>query len=460
MSRMALIVWAALAAGTLGQEELDPTRVEEAIARGVAWLEQQQLDDGTFGGQHADGHPLGLTAIGTLTLAKCGGRDREAVALGYQFAVGQNLSMTYDVGLFLMLLEALYAPTRRQLERSSDLYITQERKNFQKLSPRRDKDKAAAALDWILDAQGFVWGYGQGDKDTWHDHSSSQYAFLGIGAAHRLGLRADYTSLYRALDHLLDAQERSGPEVEWFAVPAADHSFREILRLEKDLARNRKKERDASETVERVREFSLAGERVALYARGFGYHHLTLGDSPGGGPPPNPRGDADSTSEPEPAPDPGAGPGMGGGAAPQRPTLSMTTAGLAMLVIAKSVLEGDRVYDKLYARRVNQAIRDAAAWIAHNFSVVARHQYYYLYGLERAGILSGCHYFGEVDWYVEAGNWILDQQRPDGSWVDGRGAGAAGAPIDITTTCFALLFLKRATVPLIPELPKRVATGE
>ncbi len=444
----------ALVVAVSAQEELDPVRVQDAIDRGVAWLEQQQLDDGSFAGKHADGHPLGVTALGVLTLAKCSAdRNTEAVIKGYERLLGYSLDRTYGVGLLLMTLEALYAPTPEQMQKSRSIYVTQERKNFQKLSPKRDKDKLTGALDWLFDAQNFVWGYGQSDKLTWHDHSNSQYAMLGVGSGFRLGLDADYPRLLKALDHLLDAQEDDGPEVEWFQVPAADFRFRDIHKLEKDLIKLRRKDEPGSETVERIRSFTEAGERVQMRARGFGYFSLNKGQGPGGGPPPG--GTEEGQREPDPPPPAGAGMERG-------PTLSMTTAGLAMLVIAKSVLEGDRLFDKLYGRRVDQAIRDASAWIAENFSVVARHQYYYLYGLERAGVLTGCHYFGEQDWYVQGGNWILDQQNADGSWTDNRGgmAGAAAPETDISTTCFALMFLKRATVPLIPALPKRVATGQ
>jgi hypothetical protein len=79
--------------------------------------------------------------------------------------------------------------------------------------------------------------------------------------------------------------------------------------------------------------------------------------------------------------------------------------------------------------------------------------YYYLYGCERAGVLAGTYRFGAHDWWDEGAAWLLGQQSADGSW-----------PVESVLshqadTCFALLFLARATVPLVPLPPKRVMTG-
>ena len=50
--------------------------------------------------------------------------------------------------------------------------------------------------------------------------------------------------------------------------------------------------------------------------------------------------------------------------------------------------------------------------------------------------------------------WGTDYPHPEGSWPDTKGISRLGR------TCFALLFLKRATIPLLPLPPKRVMTGQ
>jgi hypothetical protein len=92
-------------------------------------------------------------------------------------------------------------------------------------------------------------------------------------------------------------------------------------------------------------------------------------------------------------------------------------------------------------------------WLASNFTVTQNPktpekggqggwQYYYLYALERAGIFYGTETFGAHEWYPEGAKFLLDQQKDDGSWM------TAGADHAIWDTCFAILFLRRATRPL------------
>jgi hypothetical protein len=83
------------------------------------------------------------------------------------------------------------------------------------------------------------------------------------------------------------------------------------------------------------------------------------------------------------------------------------------------------------------------------------HHYYYLYGLERAGELTLTLNFGKHDWYKEGAEMILAQQQSDGKWHSPQGTG--GPVID---TCFALLFLKRATPLIVNVPPERPYTGE
>jgi len=124
-----------------------------------------------------------------------------------------------------------------------------------------------------------------------------------------------------------------------------------------------------------------------------------------------------------------------------RPTGSMTTAGLACLLICQSELWGSRSFTTRLRERTRDAVRDGFAWMQLHYTVHENpemgraHHYYYLYGLERAGILAHVRYVGEADWYLDGAELLLAAQAGDGSW---RLRG-------VVDTCFALLFLKRAT---------------
>jgi len=138
---------------------------------------------------------------------------------------------------------------------------------------------------------------------------------------------------------------------------------------------------------------------------------------------------------------------------------SMTTAGIACLIISKHLLGQNWKKNKFVSKGIN--------WLAKNFKVDGnppRHgghwHYYYLYGLERVGVLWGARKLGEHDWYVEGAEYLLKNQMDDGGWEKPR-MDRQGNPIKnvvaASNTCFAILFLKRATRPLVATGPSKPA---
>jgi len=73
------------------------------------------------------------------------------------------------------------------------------------------------------------------------------------------------------------------------------------------------------------------------------------------------------------------------------------------------------------------------------------YHYYHLYGIERVGALSGRHEIGGKAWYPRGAEWLVGQQKESGAWEDGT----CMRPRDVLGTCFALLFLKKATPPTV-----------
>ncbi len=129
----------------------------------------------------------------------------------------------------------------------------------------------------------------------------------------------------------------------------------------------------------------------------------------------------------------------------------MTTSGIAALIIAKAALEEKGKY-KSFKKKCDQAIRDGAAWLSQNFTVTCNpnrdmYHYYFLYGMERAGVLSLCQKWGEHDWYAEGAKYLLGDQNADGSWRKQQRMDVTG---QVVNTCFAILFLCRATTPIVP----------
>jgi hypothetical protein len=127
-----------------------------------------------------------------------------------------------------------------------------------------------------------------------------------------------------------------------------------------------------------------------------------------------------------------------------KPYGSMTVGGIASLVICDYIQGKDH--------RKDREIANGMEWLTKNFSVTynpgpyeharmeenSQHSYlYYMYGLERAGILYGTEQIGNHFWFAKGMQVLIDQQRPDGSWRGGNS--------DLQDTCFAILFLRKAT---------------
>jgi hypothetical protein len=84
-------------------------------------------------------------------------------------------------------------------------------------------------------------------------------------------------------------------------------------------------------------------------------------------------------------------------------------------------------------------------WLGKHFAVNSN--LYYMYALERAGMLYGTEKFGDHDWYLKGAQSIVRSQKADGSW-----GGNADDEKNTIQTCFAILFLKKAT--------RAIATGD
>ena len=137
---------------------------------------------------------------------------------------------------------------------------------------------------------------------------------------------------------------------------------------------------------------------------------------------------------------PGRGPASG----------SMTAAGVATLQICRNGL--DRKLSKGDDRSSREGMDLGLNWLAGHFSVTQNPGrkvwlHYYLYGLERVGSLLGRENIGDHVWYEEGARQLVKTQGARGSW---RG----GAPDP--STCFALLFLRRATRPTPRNEERRV----
>ena len=217
-----------------------------------------------------------------------------------------------------------------------------------------------------------------------YDTSLQQYGLLGMRAAQDLGLALPAKAFAAAARHLLAVQAKGGE-----ALRLQLHAGADLRGLTTGAA------------LPRVRA-------VRARARGFAYRER---DEPCYG--------------------------------------AMTCAGVSGLLLARAGMSAQQRADRQLLRRVDEGVRDGFAWLAANFSVrinpgdperADNHRRYYLYCLERCCALADVARLQGRDWYYEGGMQLLLAQRPDGSFQSGHPSTLA-----LDSTCFALLFLSKAS---------------
>ncbi|MFQ5844882.1 MAG: prenyltransferase/squalene oxidase repeat-containing protein [Planctomycetota bacterium] len=102
--------------------------------------------------------------------------------------------------------------------------------------------------------------------------------------------------------------------------------------------------------------------------------------------------------------------------------------------VDESIARAMKHHDTVFDVQPNKGTHDGGSY-----------HYYYLYSVERIGDLTGRKEFGGKDWYVRGAEFLLAHQQADGRWVDST----CIKPRDTLGTCFALLFLKKATMPAV-----------
>ena len=366
-------------------------RVAAAIEAGAAWVHDAIDEEKSFlkpgSGEDRD-FSGGRLALALLTLVHGGvPADDAVVQRGFAELRRRRLEDTYSVAAALMALAARCAPPgEAERIRNGELAAVPQR--------RLDDRDAKAAQKWLAQllenvdprtdrAELLRFNYTAGPR---YDTSLQQYGLLGLWSAHTCGLELPRGAFAAAARHLLDVQAENGARLRLARTRHA--ALREVV---------------GTDATPRAAE-------GAATARGFAYQER---DEP--------------------------------------PFGSMTSAGVSGLLLARAGMTATGEVDRALARRIDDAIDDAFAWLAAEFSVRCNpgyaergdhHWYYWLYGLERSCELDGIAWLQGRDWYYEGALQLLSQQQANGSF---RAEHASTLLLD--ATCFAVLFLAKATPP-------------
>ncbi|HEX7898827.1 MAG TPA: hypothetical protein VF950_13770 [Planctomycetota bacterium] len=115
---------------------------------------------------------------------------------------------------------------------------------------------------------------------------------------------------------------------------------------------------------------------------------------------------------------------------------AMTAGAAGSLVIHNHLLGKSWKNDAL--------VKAGLQWMTENYKIDPTDEYG-LYALERFGILYGTDVIGAHKWYPAGAGALINAQKPDGSWSQDSEEWHG----KVWDTCFAILFLRKATRPLV-----------
>ena len=131
------------------------------------------------------------------------------------------------------------------------------------------------------------------------------------------------------------------------------------------------------------------------------------------------------------------------------PTAAITAAALGSIAILQGFADGGMKDVGRELRKHAKDLAAAEAWMEDDFTLehnrrsaerwTTSWQYCHLWSVERWAGFSGRKQIAGRDWYREGAEWLLARQDPNGNWGG------------FENTCFALLFLRRATLTQDPR---------
>jgi hypothetical protein len=380
--------------------------VNQAIDRGVAFLKRTQNGNGSWG---SSGHPVGYAALSGLTLLECSVPASDPVvrkATAFVRKKSGQLTATYEVALAILFLE--------RLGEAGDRLLVQQ-----------------LALRLVA---------GQLADGGW------TYRCEVLDSAQEATL----------LQHLERLRPDSTPDL---FKPVVKAPAQETEPLKSDDARAKRKRRQATGTLQPVpalqEPLEVRQEPISPTADNSNtqFAILALWASQRLGVPVE-RSLALVVQRFRPCQNDDGGWGYhSGGGQRSASTPSMTCVGLLGLAVGHG-LGGDdsAARGSVSDPQIEKALRHLGKRIGAPSGKrrPAAEDLYFLWSLERVGVLYGLRTIDGKDWYAWGAELLQARQTNDGSWNNGRYHGSTPT----LDTCFALLILKRAN--LTHDLTKKI----
>lgn len=325
--------------------------INAAVDRGIAFLLRRQHENGSWG--RTGRYEVGTAALCAVALLGTGmSKHKEFIKKAIDFIVEnpstaamENL-ITYEVTLVTMAFDAYAAPMYERFELEKLPPEKREAFLFERTLSDAQRTVMARCVDWLTKTQleSGYWSYSSQKSHGFGDLSNTQFAILGLRSASRCGIDVPAETWTNAIDALLGSQAKTGEKVNLPEIKSPGG------RVDKP-----------SFYVFQARERPWGYVCDPLPFRGLPAVERQFGVSG-----------------------------------------SRTAMGISSLLIAH---EGLALISKQQANRseskLRKAVRDGIGWLWVNWSVTenpgmdADHHYYYLYALERVGVLTGKRYLGD-----------------------------------------------------------------
>lgn len=390
--------WRLAAQNDSRQTESLNKQIGQAITKGVDALFAMQKDGLWPFYQHKrGGTALALSALLASDVSPADPR----IVKAFEALRALPGETTYAASITILAIEAKYIDPE---ERKHYIAGAEELPPFKRNLSTEDRAEVQRMVDWLMDnrnTENPLWTYSKERNAGWC-FSTTHYVMMGLAAAVRCGIKRPGNIPKSVSSVLLKYQQQTGPKLK------------------------------------RVIATKVNAKGVPAFARAQkptdcrGWEYMTWGMW-----------------------DEKAWKGT--------PYGSMTCAGLITQMLCTEwgmALQGAELDAEFGSKTeygkwnllMQNSLEGGLTWLEYFYSVTRNpwrsqfHEYYYyLYSLERVAMFSGMRYIGEHNWYYEGSCPLLGLQQDDGKWGEG-----------VVETSFALLFLKKGTVPL----RSRVVTGE
>lgn len=403
MAMHALALVEAAAARVYGGDPAD--MVNQAIDSGVAYLRTVQQPDGSFKGSH-DNY-CGQAALCLLAMLHGGlPRTDKSIVQGMAYLDSKKWmvsSYPYECGIMLMLLQKYFEKEAQEAGVLTAVTAEGYRRARQTLRSSLPADRVRLIdqlvknLDASFSPSTDCYQYSPRNQagNFGGDNSCTQYAMLGYRAASLLGAEVSAETFKREVRRLLENYQ--------------DYTKLKPVPYESEDSAGRK-----------------TGTRNTVQPGGWGY-------SPG----------------------------------KSLPVLQFAAAGVGTLALCLDELRLRGEMQPEMEDNIERRIHGALVFMAEKYvttdsgiydgigsleqSSDGSGAYYNLYSVERGCSLARVRMLnGAVDWYRLGANLLIDAQQDDGSWGRTGYMGRQTSP-QLVNTCMAILFLKRASLPVLTE---------